>query len=109
MDKHGADFYKCVEMIKDRLGAKPVPMQLPIGAESDFKGVVDLVEDEGDHLARTKRWAPIRVRRDPGRPQGREAAEYRAEAGRGRRRAGRRRDGAYLEGKRADEATICKA
>jgi elongation factor G len=44
MDKIGADFYRSVEMIKTRLGATAVVMQLPIGAESDFKGVVDLVE-----------------------------------------------------------------
>jgi len=44
MDKIGADFYRSVEMVKTRLGAKAVVMQLPIGAESDFKGVVDLIE-----------------------------------------------------------------
>jgi len=44
MDKIGADFYRCLDMIKSRLGAIPVAMQLPIGAESDFKGVVDLIE-----------------------------------------------------------------
>lgn len=44
MDKTGADFYRSVEMIKTRLGATAVVMQLPIGAESDFKGVVDLIE-----------------------------------------------------------------
>ena len=44
MDKIGADFYRSVEMVKTRLGAQAVVMQLPIGAESDFKGVVDLVE-----------------------------------------------------------------
>jgi elongation factor G len=44
MDKIGADFYRCLEMIKSRLGAIPLAMQLPIGAESDFKGVVDLIE-----------------------------------------------------------------
>ncbi|SEQ43394.1 translation elongation factor 2 (EF-2/EF-G) [Devosia sp. YR412] len=44
MDKIGADFYRCVEMIGSRLGAKPVPVQLPIGAENEFKGVVDLIE-----------------------------------------------------------------
>ncbi len=43
MDKTGADFYMCLDDIKKRLGAKPVPIQLPIGAESNFKGVVDLV------------------------------------------------------------------
>ncbi|NKB59176.1 MAG: elongation factor G [Alphaproteobacteria bacterium] len=44
MDRTGADFYRCVEMIKDRLGAVALVTQLPIGAEGDFVGVVDLVE-----------------------------------------------------------------
>ena len=44
MDKLGADFYFTVKTIKERLGAKPLVIQLPIGAESDFQGVVDLVE-----------------------------------------------------------------
>jgi len=43
MDRIGADFPRCIEMIKDRLGAKPVVLQLPIGEESAFSGVVDLV------------------------------------------------------------------
>ena len=42
MDRIGADFYRCVDMIVDRLGAQPLVMQLPIGSESDFVGVVDL-------------------------------------------------------------------
>ncbi|CAL9914638.1 elongation factor G [Candidatus Liberibacter solanacearum] len=44
MDKIGADFYRSVEMISSRLGANPLVIQLPIGSESDFKGVIDLVE-----------------------------------------------------------------
>jgi elongation factor G len=43
MDKIGADFFRCLEDIKVRLGARPVPIQLPIGSESNFKGVIDLV------------------------------------------------------------------
>src|SRR5262247_407523 len=43
MDRIGADFPRCVAMIDDRLGAKPLVLQLPIGVESDFVGVVDLV------------------------------------------------------------------
>jgi elongation factor G len=43
MDKTGADFYKCLDDIVDRLGAKPIAIQLPIGAENNFKGLVDLV------------------------------------------------------------------
>jgi elongation factor G len=43
MDKIGANFYDCVQSIIDRLGVKPVPIQLPIGSEADFAGVIDLV------------------------------------------------------------------
>ncbi|WP_367134581.1 MULTISPECIES: elongation factor G [Streptomyces] len=44
LDRTGAEFHRCVDMIVDRLGAVPLVMQLPIGAEADFKGVVDLVQ-----------------------------------------------------------------
>jgi elongation factor G len=44
MDRAGANFLMVVEQMKDRLGANPVPMQLAIGAEDDFKGVIDLVK-----------------------------------------------------------------
>jgi elongation factor G len=47
MDKTGADFYKCLDDIVKRLGAKPVAIQLPIGAESDFKGIIDLIRMKG--------------------------------------------------------------
>jgi elongation factor G len=47
MDRIGADFYRCVQMIIDRLGAKPLVLQLPIGVESEFAGVVDLVRMKG--------------------------------------------------------------
>ena len=43
MDKMGADFYRCVQMMKDRLGCNAVPIQIPIGAEEDFGGLVDLI------------------------------------------------------------------
>ena len=43
MDKTGASFEQCIKDIKERLGARPVPIQLPIGAESNFKGIIDLV------------------------------------------------------------------
>jgi len=44
LDRTGADFFRCVDMIKDRLGAKPLPIQVPIGIESSLTGVVDLVK-----------------------------------------------------------------
>jgi len=47
MDKIGADFFACVSDLVKRLGVKPVPLQLPIGIENTFKGVVDLVEMRG--------------------------------------------------------------
>ena len=43
MDRVGADFYRCVDMIVDRLGATPLVLQLPLGSESNFKGVIDLI------------------------------------------------------------------
>ncbi|MEU6958492.1 elongation factor G [Streptomyces chrestomyceticus] len=43
LDRTGAEFHRCVDMIVDRLGATPIVMQLPIGTEADFKGVIDLV------------------------------------------------------------------
>ena len=46
MDRVGADFFRVVRMIQDRLGAHPLPIQLPIGAEDHFKGIVDLVQME---------------------------------------------------------------
>jgi elongation factor G len=44
LDRTGADFWRCVDMIVDRLGARPVPIQLPIGIEDRFEGVIDLID-----------------------------------------------------------------
>ncbi len=46
MDKIGADFFNCVKMIKDRTGATPLPVQLPIGAEDKLEGIIDLISME---------------------------------------------------------------
>ncbi len=46
MDRTGADFWRCVEMIKERLGAVPVPIQIPVGREKEFKGFLDLIEEQ---------------------------------------------------------------
>ena len=48
MDITGADFYRVVKMIKDRLKANPVPIQLPVGKEDTFRGIVDLINMEAD-------------------------------------------------------------
>jgi elongation factor G len=44
MDRVGADFFRVVSEIKDKLGARPVPMQIPIGSEDNFRGIIDLIE-----------------------------------------------------------------
>lgn len=44
MDRIGANFYRCLDMIVDRLGARPMAMQLPLGAEAEFRGVIDLLK-----------------------------------------------------------------
>jgi elongation factor G len=66
MDRVGADFYRCVEMIRTRLGGHPVPIQLPIGREDDYTGLIDLIDeialvwDEGEEtLGKEFKTAPI--------------------------------------------------
>jgi elongation factor G len=44
MDRIGADFYRCLDMLRERLGAHPVPIQVPIGREDQYRGLVDLIE-----------------------------------------------------------------
>ena len=66
MDKIGADFSNCVKMIRERTGAKPLPVQLPIGAESDFSGIVDLLTMKewvwtGDDLGATWTLGDVRA------------------------------------------------
>ena len=71
MDRMGANFWRTVEMIVDRLGAKPIPIMIPMGAEAAFDGVIDLVE--------MRAWTFTGERDDP--PQEAEIPEkYRAEA-----------------------------
>ncbi len=65
MDKIGADFFKCVEMIEDRTGARAIPIAFPIGAETELEGLVDLVTMEewlweGEDLGASWVKAPIR-------------------------------------------------
>jgi translation elongation factor G len=83
MDKMGADFYFTVQTIIDRLGAKPLVMQLPIGAESDFVGVVDLLEMKayvwpGDSKGDVTMGAEYETREIPADLQAK-TEEYRAE------------------------------
>jgi len=105
MDKTGADFMKCVRMIRDRTGAVPMPIQLPIGAEDKLEGIIDLITMEewvyqGDDLGASWIRQPIR-------------AELKAEADTWRYNmlelAVEQDDAAmeaYLEGTEPDEATL---
>ncbi|MCH7634184.1 MAG: elongation factor G [Proteobacteria bacterium] len=105
MDRVGVDFFRCVDMIADRLGAQPLVMQLPIGAEADYAGVVDLVtmkatvwKDEGLGAEFTIGDIPADLAE--------QAAEYRSKLV---ETAVELDDGAlevYLEGQEPDEATL---
>ena len=105
MDRVGADFFRCVDMIADRLGAQPLVMQLPVGAEADYVGVVDLVtmkatvwKDEGLGAEFTIEDIPADLAE--------QAAEYHSKLV---ETAVEMDDGAleaYLEGQEPDEATL---
>ena len=60
MDRRGADFDATVDSIRDRLGANPVPIQIPIGFEADFEGVVDLVTMQAIRWSQDRFAAPVR-------------------------------------------------
>jgi elongation factor G len=105
MDKIGADFFQCLKDIVDRLGAKPVAIQLPIGAENAFKGVIDLVRMVGvvwDEETLGAKYHDIEIPAEF-KEQARDYREKLIEA------AVELDDAAmtaYLEGKEPDEATL---
>ncbi|MDP9237659.1 MAG: elongation factor G [Chloroflexota bacterium] len=61
MDRMGADFWRTVGMITDRLGAKPIPVQIPMGAEANFAGVIDLIEMKAWNFTGERDDAPIQT------------------------------------------------
>ncbi|HEU5019226.1 MAG TPA: elongation factor G [Pseudolabrys sp.] len=107
MDKIGADFFKCLDDIKTRLGAKPVAIQLPVGAESNFKGLIDLVRMKAriwDDESLGAKFEDVDIPEDL-LPQAQEYREKMIEA------AVELDDDAmtaYLEGNEPDEATLRK-
>jgi elongation factor G len=105
MDKIGADFFDCVRSVIERLGAKPLVLQLPIGVETEFKGIVDLVRMKGviwdeDTLGASFRDIEI--------PAGllEEAKEYREKLVETAVEVDDEAMEAYLEGKEPDEAKL---
>jgi elongation factor G len=105
MDKIGADFFQCLKDIVDRLGAKPVALQLPIGAENQFKGVVDLVRMVGvvwDEETLGAKYHDIEIPADLAD----QAKEYREKLVEAAVELDDDAMTAYLEGKEPDVATL---
>jgi len=105
MDKLGADFYNCVGMIEDRLGSTPLCIQLPIGSESDFEGVIDLVKMKelvwhGENLGAT--WDEREIRAELAD----KAAEYREKMIELAVEQDEAAMEAYLEGEEPSEETL---
>ncbi|MEM9784819.1 MAG: GTP-binding protein, partial [Pseudomonadota bacterium] len=105
MDKIGADFFNCVAMIKDRTGAVPVPVQLPIGAENDLEGMIDLITMKewvwkGEDLGAS--WVLQDIRADLAD----KAAEMRAEMIEAAVEVDDEWTERYLEGEEPDEQTL---
>ena len=105
MDKTGADFYMCVNDIKEKLGARPVPIQLPIGAESNFAGVVDLITMKAYVWDGDGKDAKMQIKEIPDDLKER-AAEYRAAMIEAAVDMEDEAMEAYLEGKEPDEDTL---
>jgi elongation factor G len=107
MDKIGADFYQCLKDIVDRLGAKPIAIQLPIGAEQQFKGVVDLVRMKGvvwDEETLGAKYHDVDIPADMVEL----AKEHREKLVEAAVELDDNATTAYLEGKEPDEATLKK-
>jgi elongation factor G len=105
MDKVGADFFQCLRDIVDRLGAKPVAIQLPIGSENQFKGVVDLVRMVGvvwDDETLGAKYHDVEIPAD----MLEQAKEYRERMIEAAVELDDNAMAAYLEGKEPDEATL---
>jgi elongation factor G len=105
MDKIGADFFRCLADIVDRLGAKPVAIQLPIGAEAAFKGIVDLVRMVGvvwEEEALGARYHDVEIPSD----MVEQAGEYREKLIEAAVELDDAAMAAYLDGQEPDEATL---
>ena len=107
MDKIGADFFKCLDDIKVRLGAKPIAIQLPIGSEQNYKGLIDLVRMKGviwEDEALGANYKDIEIPAELAD----QAQEYREKMIEAVCELDDDAATAYLEGKMPDEATVKK-
>ena len=105
MDKLGADFYNSVAMVEDRLGANALPIQLPIGAENEFQGVIDLVKMKAIIWEEESLGAKFREDEIPA-DLADKAAEYREKMVEAVVELDEEAMEAYLEGNEPDEAKI---
>jgi len=105
MDKIGADFFRCLSDIVDRLGAKPVAIQLPIGAENNFRGVIDLVQMKSVVWPEDALHGQPEIGEIPADLLDR-AKEYREKMIEAAVELDDDAMGAYLEGNEPDEATL---
>ena len=107
MDRIGANFYRCLDMIVDRLGARPMAIQLPIGAEADFKGIVDLVRMKAIIYTGDTADSPIEEKEIPADLQ-EKAAEYHNQLVEMAVEQDEAAMEDYLEGKEISEETLKK-
>ena len=105
MDRVGADFFRCVDMIEDRLGATPLVLQLPVGAEAEYAGVVDLVAMTGIVWQDESLGAKFDIGDIPA-DLADQAAEYRVKLVETAVEQDDAAMEAYLEGTEPDEATL---
>ncbi len=107
LDRTGADFFRCVKMIKERLGCVPLVLQLPIGIESDLQGIVDLVKMKGVTWQNEDLGAKFTVGEIPADLK-EQAAKYRQELVELAVEQDEKLMEAYLEGKEPSEADLMR-
>jgi len=105
MDRIGADFYRCVDMIIDRLGATPLVLQMPLGAESEFAGIVDIMQMKAIRWLDESLGAEFEIIDIPDNLKAK-AEEYRAQMIETAVEQDDDAMEAYLEGNEPDEATL---
>ena len=107
LDRTGADFFRCVKMIKERLGCVPLVLQLPIGIESDLQGIVDLVKMKGITWRNEDLGAKFDIGEIPADLK-EQAAKYRQELVELAVEQDEKLMEAYLEGKEPSEADLMR-
>ena len=106
MDRQGANFFKVYDQMKSRLKANPVPIQMPIGAEEKFEGVIDLVRMKAIYWDESTQGMKFETARDPGRARRRRRKEWREKMVESAAEANEELMNKYLEGGELSEEEI---